>query len=280
MSQHVQGVLEDFVPGVVSPETPAAEALAFAFAERRLLVFEDGEGFRVPSLGELEGARLANGSRQFLGRLAGREVYSMNLPEEEPPSGMRLRGLRGLFAGLQEEHFWLAGRAVQIVAWDRDHRFCGRCATPTEVHTVERLRRCPSCGLSHWPRLAPAVIVLVERGEELLLARSPHFLPGMYSTLAGFVEPGESLEHTVVREVEEEVGVRVGNLRYFGSQPWPFPHSLMVGFRSTWLSGEIRLEPEEIEDAQWFPWDDLPRIPHRLSIARALIEAYLAERRG
>ena len=128
-----------------------------------------------------------------------------------------------------------------------------------------------------YPRLAPAVIMLVERGDEILLGRSPHFLPGMYSTLAGFVEPGETLEHAVAREVAEEVGVRVKDVRYFGSQPWPFPNSLMVGFRAAWESGEIVIDEREIEDAAWFTAGNLPLIPPGISIARALIDAFLRE---
>jgi NAD+ diphosphatase len=125
-----------------------------------------------------------------------------------------------------------------------------------------------------YPRLSPAAIMLIYRGDELLLARSPHFPPGMYSALAGFVEPGESIEETVRREVREEVGVEVGEIRYFGSQPWPFPNSLMIGFLVEWADGEIRLgEPEEIEDARWFRSEDLPPLPPKVSIARAMIDA-------
>ncbi len=139
---------------------------------------------------------------------------------------------------------------------------------------------CTACGQLHFPRIAPAVIVLVQRGREALLARSPRFPPGVYSTLAGFVEPGESLEECVHREIEEEVGVRVENVRYFGSQSHPFPHSLMVGFVADWRSGEIRVDPAEIEDARWFGFDALPRLPHRMSIARALIEDFDARARS
>jgi NAD+ diphosphatase len=135
--------------------------------------------------------------------------------------------------------------------------------------------RCPGCGQLHFPRVAPAVIVLVQRGREILLGRSPHFSPGVYSTLAGFVEPGESLEECVHREIAEEVGVRVTDLRYFGSQPHPFPNSLMVGFVADWLEGEIQIDPREIEDARWFDRESLPELPHPMSIARALIEDFV-----
>ncbi len=137
--------------------------------------------------------------------------------------------------------------------------------------------RCPACGLVAYPRLAPAMITLVTRGDEALLARGVQFRAPMYSCLAGFVEPGESLEQAVVREVREEVGVEVGNVSYQASQPWPFPHSLMIGFRAEWTGGDIVIDPTEIVDAQWFRRDELPPIPPRISIARRLIDDWVAE---
>lgn len=269
-------------------ETPPASALAFAFRRRRLLVHHHDRGTSVPTLGDLAASSgdlvapsavpdLVPVRQQYLGTLDGRPVVSAELVEEiEAPDGMAFLGLRSLFGRLSEDLFWIAARA-EIVAWDRDHQFCGRCGNDTEDQEEERSKKCPRCGLVAYPRLSPAVIVLVERGDEVLLARSPHFVPGMYSTLAGFVEPGEDLEHTMVREIEEEVGVAVANVRYFGSQPWPFPNSLMIGFRADYAGGEIVLEDDEIEDAAWFRADELPCIPPRLSIARALIDAFLAE---
>ncbi len=267
---------EAFVPGVRPADELASDAYCFAFRDRRLLVHLDGEAVRVPSLAEVE--RLEPGRRQYLGTLGERQVVAVELPDAAAlPAGMELRELRGLFPLLPETHFWVAGRAVQIVAWDRDHQFCGRCAAATLEQVDDRSKKCPACGLVAYPRLSPAVIVLVERGDEMLLARSPHFLPGMYSTLAGFVEPGETLEEAVAREIEEEVGVQVKNVRYFGSQPWPFPNSLMVGFRADYAGGDIVVDGVEIVDAGWYRADALPRIPLRVSIARALIEAFLAE---
>ncbi len=196
----------------------------------------------------------------------------------DPPEGLVFENLRSVFSLLPEEHLWIANRAIQVVEWDRDHQFCGRCRAATEDQPGERSKKCPRCGLSAYPRLSPAVIVLVEHGDEILLARSPHFLPGVYSTLAGFVEPGETLEETVAREIEEEVGVQVCEVRYFGSQPWPFPNSLMIGFRARYAGGELAPDPDEIEDARWFRVDALPKLPSRISIARSMIETFLAER--
>jgi len=269
-----------FEPGVYLDEEPTADAWAFAFRDRRLLVHQDGDAsVRLPELAEVESLRILR--RQYLGTLGGRQLLSLEVAEEsEPPEGMAFASLRSLYPALGEPFFQIAGRAVQIVDWDRDHQYCGRCAAPTGDDPRERAKVCGQCGLRAYPRLAPAVIVAVERGREILLARSPHFPPGMYSTLAGFVEPGESLEEAVVREIQEEVGVLVGDVRYFGSQPWPFPHSLMVGFLARYLDGEILVDGVEIEDAAFYDADELPRIPPRISIARALIEDFRARSRG
>ncbi|HXJ09828.1 MAG TPA: NAD(+) diphosphatase, partial [Burkholderiales bacterium] len=217
----------------------------------------------------------------YLGSLGGTQCWVAELPKEaEPPAGMSWEGLRTLFSVLDDAHFALAGRALQLVDWDRTHQFCGRCGTPTLAKRDERVRTCPACRLSAYPRVAPAVMMLVRRGDELLLGRGPHFPAGMYSALAGFVEPGESLEQCVEREVGEEVGVRVRNIRYFASQSWPFPHSLMIAFVCDWESGEIRPQEGEIEAANWFKVLQLPKLPSRISIARRLIDAVSAEMRG
>lgn len=275
------------------PEATLADALVFVCQERRLLVRRAGERAEVPSWIELrEHPELpdppAAAELLYLGRLHGRPVLALALdpgpsstralfPDRESPlpEDHLLGHLRKLYRRLDPTLFWVAGRAMQILDWDQQHRYCGRCGEATERHPRERCRRCPACGLAVYPRLAPAVIVLVERGDRMLLARGPHLPPGMHSTLAGFVEPGESLEQTVQREIREEVGIEVGDLRYFGSQPWPFPHSLMVGFRARWVRGEIQVDGEEIESAGWYGADDLPEIPPRLSIARSLIDAFL-----
>ena len=167
---------------------------------------------------------------------------------------------------------------MQIVEWERTHRFCGRCGAPTAPAEGERAMRCRKCGLLAFPRLSPAVIVLIHRGDEVLLARSHRFPEGMYSALAGFVEPGETVEGALIREVAEEVGVRVRDLEYRGSQPWPFPNSLMLGFFAEYAGGEIVPEAAEIAEAAWFPVDALPTIPGPISIANRLITAWVAGR--
>jgi NAD+ diphosphatase len=216
----------------------------------------------------------------LVGTLDGAACWAVDLDGDGVPDVVgridsELVPLMGLYGQVEDVRWTLAGRAVQLVEWERTTRFCGRCGTPTEPAPGERARRCPGCGLLAFPRLAPAVITLIERDGEALLARGRAFPVPMYSCVAGFVEPGEDLEDAVHREVREEVGVELADVRYIASQPWPFPHSLMVGFEATWGSGDIVIDETEIVDAQWFRPDDLPMIPPAMSIARTLIDRWL-----
>ncbi len=213
----------------------------------------------------------------YLGGLGTTDCWAAEVAGAEAPPGHGWIGLRALFSVLEDAHFALAGRALQLLEWDRSHCYCGRCGTPTLAKPEERVRVCPACKLPAYPRVAPAVMALVKRDRELLLGRSPHFPPGMYSALAGFVEPGETLEQCVAREVAEEVGVTVTNLTYFASQPWPFPHSLMIAYVCDWSGGEIRAQEREIEAADWFDVLQLPKLPSKISIARRLIDAVSAD---
>src|SRR4029077_9924086 len=218
---------------------------------------------------------------QYLGVLGEQHCFAAELREGvAAPQGWVWQGLRALFGALDDAQFALAGRALQIVEWDRTHQYCGACGAATVARASERSRECPACGLVAYPRLAPGVMGLVRRKRELLLARSPRFAKGVYSALAGFVEPGETREQCLEREVYEEVGIRVRDVRYFASQPWPFPHSLMIAFFADYYSGEIRVDETEIEDAKWFDvrnFENLPRLPARISIARRLIDAATGE---
>jgi NAD+ diphosphatase len=268
---------EGFVPGVADPAAPAGDALWFLFRESRVLV---GDGtMRLP--GSREALALAPGARHYLGLLGEHEVYAAEVGKAAPPPGYRFSDLRSLFSRLDDARYALAGRALQVIDFERTHRFCGRCGTPTAPRAHERGRECPACGLVAYPRIAPAVMVLVRRlPDEILLARSPRFPAGMYSALAGFVEPGETLEQCLAREVEEEVGVRIADIRYFASQPWPFPHSLMIAFVADWAGGEIRVDANEIEDAKWCTLAGLPQLPQPISIARRLIDWTIADMEG
>jgi NAD+ diphosphatase len=266
-----------FIPGTAAPEVQSSSAWWFAFLGHKLLVHIKGTSTTIPHLISLAAIGLAPVRVQFLGTLDGQPCYSAELLEDAViPDGMSVQGLRELYGALDEDLYSISSRAVQIMDWDRTHQYCGRCGTPTTQLPTERAKRCPKCSLTNYPRLSPAVIVLISRGEEVLLARAPRFPPGMYSVLAGFVEPGESLEETVAREVREEVGIEIQDIRYFGSQPWPFPNSLMIGFTATYASGEIVVQPEELTDAAWFHKRNLPQVPPKLSIARKLIDWFVS----
>lgn len=269
------GLRRPFTPEVVPPADRAEPAWWFAFHGTRLLIRTSGDAVDIPYVVDFAELGVTAVHYHYLGRLDGRPCYAVDLADDQLPGNLALQGLRQVYEHLDEDLFALGGRAVQIVEWDRNHRFCGRCGTRTHTRPHERAKECPHCGLLHFPRLSPAIIVLVERGQEVLLARSPRFAPGMYSVLAGFVEPGETLEETVAREVQEEVGITVRHVRYFASQPWPFPNSLMLGFTAEYAGGEIVLDDPEIEDAGWFTVDTLPGIPGRISIARRLIDWWL-----
>ncbi|NET47833.1 MAG: NAD(+) diphosphatase [Merismopedia sp. SIO2A8] len=247
----------------------------------------------LPSTALVRSLGLNMDNIQILGHLNQRLCVAIALPKDtsqDPsqnptknisiPAGGELRNLRSLYGELREEWFAIAARAVQIVEWDRTHRYCGHCATPMIQMPTEWAKECPNCALRQYPRLSPAVIMLVHRGDELLLARAPRFRPGMYSVLAGFVEPGESLEEAVAREVHEEVGIHIKNIRYFGSQPWPFPNSLMIGFVAEYDSGILTPDLNEIEAAAWFKKQDIPPVPGKLSIARKLIDWFVASEKG
>jgi len=214
----------------------------------------------------------------FVGTISGRHCWAVDAsgPAATSPDATLYTDLMRLYPEVDEPTWAAAGRAIQLVEWARNHRYCGRCATPTEDCPGERARRCPSCGLLAFPRLAPAIITLVERDDgRALLARNALWPNTMYSCLAGFVEPGENVEAAVVREVQEEVGIEITDLRYFGSQPWPFPHSLMLGFQARHDCGDICCDGQEIADARWFAPDELPDLPGPISIARRLIDDWL-----
>jgi len=265
-----------FLPAVQPTEPATGLAWCFAFVRGQLLLPERDDGGITPRPWPAFEAPAA--APHYLGRLDGLDCWALALPE--PPAGWRAVPLRAAMMQSPDPLMPLLGRAAQVLEWDRAHRHCGVCGTPTVLHPRDRARTCPACGHVAYPRLSPAMMALVWRGKELLLARSPTYAPGVFSALAGFVETGESLEECVVREVAEEVGVQVRNLRYYGSQSWPFPHSLMVAYTAEWAGGEIVPQADEIEAAAWFGIDALPAIPPRFSIAGHLIRDTVSRLRG
>lgn len=262
-----------FTPGITS--TASSGRLYVITGQSLCITYAEGSGVPTVPVGPVPRAAL------YLGDLAGAPCFAHLLGEAEaPPEGGEPIALRQLFGALPDDDFAVAGRALGLTAWDRDHRHCGRCGAATERSATERVRTCPRCGHGAYPRLSPAIIALVERDGRALLARNARFSLPFFSTLAGFVEVGETLEAAVAREIHEEAGVAVADVRYFGSQPWPFTGSLMIGFTARWAGGEIVPDPTEIADADWFPPDELPRIPPRLSIARALIDDFVRRHGG
>ncbi len=252
----------------------------FLLCGQRLLVDLSSGVPRVPGRDVAEGFGLSLADGYLLGSLDGVECHALSLTgESEPPRGMDYLGLRKLFGVLDDARYNMAVRALAILNWDRTCRFCSACGSPLRRHGTILAKVCEACGFTMFPRISPAVIVLVERQGKVLLARASRFAENLYSVLAGFAEPGETLEDTVRREVREEVGVEVSDIRYFGSQPWPYPDSLMIGFTASWADGEIVTDNDEISDARWFPADNLPKIPDRLSISRSLIDWFIEKNR-
>jgi NAD+ diphosphatase len=275
-----------FISQIQEPAGYQDAAYWFFFQNDRLAVRSAANAVEIPCVPDPGELGLAPTRRQFLGYVEqeGRRIacFSAELDAELAlGEGWTVDNLRQLYASLGDAWFQLAGRAVQILDWDRNHQFCGRCGAPMAPVPNERAKRCTVCGLSNYPRLSPAMIIAVTReieGEKrLLLARNHRFPAGRYSVLAGFVEPGESLEECALREVKEEVGIDIDNIRYFGSQPWPFPNSLMLGFTAGYAGGDLQLEDAEIAEAGWFSAGNLPNLPQRPSIARRLIDAFVEE---
>ena len=263
-----------------SATQPTAEQVGrpahwFLLAKHKLLVQPTAEGgYTIPVWTEAAESGLPLLRSHFLGTLEGRPCYAAEVTADTPlPTGHEWQGLRPLLGQMAEPLVQVAGRALQIVDWDRNHQFCGRCATPLEP-AADRAKVCPQCGLRSYPRISPAVIMAVRREDTLLLAHAKRHPAGFFSVLAGFAEPGETLEETVAREVAEEVGLAVRNIRYFGSQPWPFPDSLMIGFTCEYAGGEIQFNDDEIGEAGWYTAAQIPHLltpPARISIAGALI---------
>jgi NAD+ diphosphatase len=268
-----------FIAAFRSDESPSGPAIWFIFQGEKLLVaIQDNDTNNICTRSPQQ-LGLVPIFRQFLGQYGTTNCFVAEVAgKTSPPPSTRFTGLRTLFGTVEDDLFILAGRAVQILHWHREHQFCGKCGTAMQNRQTELARICPACGFVSFPRLSPAVIMAVTKGDHILLARAPRFPSGMFSTLAGFVEPGETLEEAVEREVREEVNIRIGNIRYVASQPWPFPHSIMIGFSATYLDGEIEVDNDEIEDARWFSAQDLPLLPSKITIARLLIDNFITSR--
>jgi NAD+ diphosphatase len=265
----------DFIPLIVPPTT-SASSFWFVFQKGRLLVRR--ESADIPRAADLAQLGLMAKRNVFVGSLHGEPSFAVEIEgDNSAPDGFTWESLRALFMRYDDALIAAAGRASQLIDWDHNHQFCGRCGSPTFRREHEHGRECPDCALVAYPRISPAMMALVKRSRQLLLARATHFPEGMFSALAGFVEAGESIEDTLIREVREEVGVEVCNLRYYGSQSWPFPNSLMIAFVCDYASGDIVPRAGEIAEVAWFDANALPKIPPRMSIAGKLIRAVAEE---
>lgn len=247
----------------------------FIFNKDMLLVEKKNDKVSIPFFNDISHLDMQLANIQYLGRMDSYPCFAVEYPNVEAYlSGLSFVGVRQLFNVMEEELFWLAARAYHLMNWDKNSRFCGRCGGKTLPQSTEHAKACPNCGFIAYPKISPAIIVAITRGDKLLLAQGKRFTSKFYSVIAGFVEPGENLEDCVRREVKEEVGLEVRDITYFGSQPWPFPDSLMLGFTAEYAGGEIRVDPEELDTADWFAADNLPEIPGSISIARRLIDNF------
>jgi NAD+ diphosphatase len=254
-----------------------SRAYWFVFKNNNLLVKSNNNKFSIPYGKQSD---LAKSSEElppiYLGKYNTISCYVTEATEKiSTNKNMAFHNLWDVYKKLDHDFCQIANHAVQIVNWDKIFQFCGGCGSRTSNLDKERAKICSTCGLINYPRISPAVIVAVIKKNKLLLARSRRFKKKLYSVLAGFVEPGESLEECIEREIFEEVGIKVKNIRYFGSQPWPFPDSLMIGFIAEYKSGQITINEEEIQNAEWFEASKLPEIPTKISIARQLIDWFI-----
>lgn len=242
----------------------------FVFCQSDIVLEKTPDGYRIPTEMPVEPKPWTT-----IMNVDGEKAYRIDQPLMDHPR-YEMCGLRQSYYKLTAEEYGKAGKCHELLYWDQNTKFCGVCGGPMKFHT-DISKRCEHCGKEVWPQLATAIIVLVRKGNEVLLVHANNFRTDFYGLVAGFVETGETLEEAVHREVMEETGLHIKNLRYFGSQPWPYPCGLMVGFTADYDSGKIHLQRSELSKGSWFDKDHLPHIPEKLSIARKLIDAWLEE---
>lgn len=258
---------------ILSPSVGfSGEKTVLVYHDMEILVERQGERETLPGYNRISDYYDLSESPVPLGIMDGVYYSAIYVDDRtDIPEDTEFINVRFLYMTTDEDLFSLAGLGRQLADWDRTFRFCGRCGTRTENHPEERAKLCPACGHISYPKISPAVICSVTRGDQILLARGSKFTRPVYSVLAGFVEPGETLEETVSREIMEETGISVKNIKYFGNQPWPFSSSMMIAFTAEYESGDIKIDDKEIIDAGWFTPDNLPMLPSPYSIARGLI---------
>ena len=264
--------MKNFIQLLKYPEKFTGENIVLVYHDMEILVEKNREEKILPGYHSISTYYDLSVSPVPLGIMDGVFYSAIHVDDKtDIPDDTEFINVRFLYMTTDEDLFYLAGLGRQLADWDSTFRFCGRCGTNTENHSEDRAKLCPKCGHIAYPKISPAVICSVTRGNEILLARGVRFTHKVYSVLAGFVEPGETLEETVSREIMEETGISVKNIKYFGNQPWPFSSSMMIAFTAEYESGEIRIDEKEILDAAWYSPDNLPMLPSPYSIARRLI---------
>jgi NAD+ diphosphatase len=273
---HKESLYKRYIPSSQLNQYKLEPGYWFAFCSDSLLVKADEGVFPIPYINNLLELNLIPIRIQYLGTLDGRNCYSAELPSQSiVPAGYLFSDLRSLYPRIDEDIFLLAGRALQIVSWDQSHQYCGRCGHSTETLEGEMAKTCPVCKFISYPRISPVTSVAVLKDDKILLIRHAGLRGRMRTIVAGFLEPGETLEECVKREVLEEVGLKVKNIKYFGSQPWPFPNSLMIGFTAEYESGEIKVDGKEVTEAAWYDVTNISEIPPKMSLSREIIDWYI-----
>ncbi len=268
----------EILPSTAASPAFSAETYWFIFDDNKVLVnISEPQAVSFPRQTDLQEFDHEIIRFLYLGKIAEIDAYGAEIKKEVLllPGHWEWRDLRSLMPTIDSDWFWIAGKAFQFVNWHKTHQYCGQCGSQMKLKTEEKAMHCSNCDLSFYPRVSPAVIVAIRKNDQILLAHALRFPQKFYSTLAGFVEAGESLEECLRREVREEVGIEIKNIEYFGSQPWAFPHSLMIGFKAEYESGEIKVDETEIDHADWFNADNLPIRPNRFSIASQLIDDFV-----
>lgn len=239
----------------------------FIFNNDKLFITTDNQ---ILFLEDIDKLNLDIIRKIYLGRFDNSPVFTLEIHDSQI-ANYKLVGLRDFYKLVPEDIYLLSSRALQVINWDKNHTYCGRCGTKTMIKEDEMAKVCPNCGFMSFTRLSPAIIVAITKKDMLLMANHTRSPKDKYSLIAGFVEAGETIEETVHREVFEEVGLKIKNIKYFASQSWPFPHSLMLGFTAEYESGEINIDEFEIRDAKWFKKEDILPLDSNISIASSLI---------
>ena len=253
--------------------------LWFVFYKDKLLVRLKDNKVYIPSLKDLDILDMNGVNEEYIGMLDDNPCYFIELKEEETiKEDMLFAGLRELMDFIDHETFFLAGKALQLIIFNRNNKYCGKCGQVTVKRSNKNSRVCSDCGLVIYPKISPAVMIAITKGDKILLASNSKFRSNYYSVLAGFVDPGERLEDAIKREVMEEVGIEIKNVKYFGSQPWPFPDALMIAFIAEYDKGEVKVDDKELVEAKWFSIDNMPDIPGPISLSRKLIDWFIESR--